>query len=193
MPGSRDAIPIVVALANAGRPLRPPRAHARQNDPGLSSLDSARAILAPLLPDRRISAGDLPALAELADELAAITSTLIAGEQPAHLHAINRIARQATASLTLQSGPQGRLVAALEWQTAPPAAELARRAVEELGRLDPARLRVCARPECSLLFYDTTRSNTQRWHSESPCGWRERQRRRRSTPHPTNTPTPEQL
>jgi predicted RNA-binding Zn ribbon-like protein len=56
-------------------------------------------------------------------------------------------------------------------------AELAHRLVEELGRLDPVRVRHCAREACDLLFYDTTRSRTQRWHSESPCGNRERQDR----------------
>jgi predicted RNA-binding Zn ribbon-like protein len=55
--------------------------------------------------------------------------------------------------------------------------ELACRIVAELGRLEPARLRHCAREACDLLFYDTTRSRTQRWHSESPCGLRERQDR----------------
>jgi predicted RNA-binding Zn ribbon-like protein len=56
------------------------------------------------------------------------------------------------------------------------AAALARRLIEELNALEPDRLRRCARPECDLLFYDTTRSRTRRWHAEDPCGWRERQR-----------------
>ncbi|MBV9422501.1 MAG: CGNR zinc finger domain-containing protein [Solirubrobacterales bacterium] len=43
-----------------------------------------------------------------------------------------------------------------------------------VGRLEPFRLRVCARRECSLLFYDITRPNPQRWHSDAPCGWCER-------------------
>src|SRR6266545_4823641 len=46
----------------------------------------------------------------------------------------------------------------------------------ELNALEPDRLRRCARPECDLIFYDTTRSHTRRWHAEDPCGWRERQR-----------------
>ncbi|HYB26212.1 MAG TPA: CGNR zinc finger domain-containing protein [Solirubrobacteraceae bacterium] len=40
----------------------------------------------------------------------------------------------------------------------------------------------CERPECRLLFYGTTRSATQRWHAESPCGVRERQWRYRTKP-----------
>ncbi|WP_414710672.1 CGNR zinc finger domain-containing protein [Pseudonocardia sp.] len=42
------------------------------------------------------------------------------------------------------------------------------------------RLRRCARTACDLLFYDTTRSRTRRWHVEDPCGWRECQHHRRT-------------
>jgi predicted RNA-binding Zn ribbon-like protein len=51
--------------------------------------------------------------------------------------------------------------------------------IDELSEVEPTRLRRCARPECSLVFYDVTRSATQRWHDERPCGLRERQRRHR--------------
>jgi predicted RNA-binding Zn ribbon-like protein len=64
----------------------------------------------------------------------------------------------------------------LVWTDTSLAAALARRLVEELSALDPDRLRRCARPECDLLFYDTTRSRTRRGHVEDSCGWRERQR-----------------
>jgi predicted RNA-binding Zn ribbon-like protein len=181
---SREPVPVVVALANAGRAKRPPGARVAQPDEGFSSLGSASATLKPLLPERRVTASDLPALRELAQALTEITSALIGGESPRRLDALNRIAAQASATRLLRADGEGGLQSVLEWKPAPPAAELARAAIEELGRLDPARLRVCARPECSLLFYDTTRPNTQRWHSDAPCGWRERQRRRRSSaPH----------
>jgi predicted RNA-binding Zn ribbon-like protein len=68
------------------------------------------------------------------------------------------------------------------WQDRHAPVVLARVLVEELQALDPPRLRRCARPECALVFYDTTRSGTRRWHAESPCGWRERQRRHRTAP-----------
>jgi predicted RNA-binding Zn ribbon-like protein len=57
---------------------------------------------------------------------------------------------------------------------------LARRLIEELAALEPNRLRRCARTACDLLFYDTTRSRTRRWHAEDPCGWRQRQQHRRT-------------
>ncbi len=33
-----------------------------------------------------------------------------------------------------------------------------------------SRLRICANERCSHVFYDTTRSRTQRWHSYEMCG-----------------------
>jgi predicted RNA-binding Zn ribbon-like protein len=72
------------------------------------------------------------------------------------------------------------LRARLEWSEPTPVATLARRIALELGEIDPRRLKRCERPACELVFYDTTRSATRRWHAESPCGSRERQRRRRA-------------
>jgi CGNR zinc finger len=48
------------------------------------------------------------------------------------------------------------------------------------GGIDTSRLRQCERQECDLLFFDPTRSRSQRWHAENPCGWLERQHRRRA-------------
>jgi predicted RNA-binding Zn ribbon-like protein len=82
----------------------------------------------------------------------------------------------ATIELSVAGGvPRRQLV----WTDTSQTAQLARRVIEELGALEPDRLRRCARPECDLLFYDTTRSRTRRWHAEDPCGWRERQRAHR--------------
>lgn len=72
------------------------------------------------------------------------------------------------------------LRARLDWNEPTPAATLARTVALELGEIDLARLKRCERPACNLVFYDTTRSSTQRWHAESPCGNRERQRRYRA-------------
>jgi predicted RNA-binding Zn ribbon-like protein len=93
---------------------------------------------------------------------------------------INALAGGSRARIELAAA-DGRLRQALAWDDPSVAARLARRLAGELAGLDPQRLRRCARPECDLVFYDTTRSRTQRWHAEDPCGWRERQRRRRAT------------
>ncbi len=64
--------------------------------------------------------------------------------------------------------------------TARPTAVLAARVAAELGVADLSRIKECARSECRLVFYDKTRSRTQRWHAEAPCGRLERQRRHRT-------------
>jgi len=58
---------------------------------------------------------------------------------------------------------------------------LAPRLIAERAALDPQWLRYCARTECGLLSYDTTRCRTLRRHAEDPCGWRERHRHRRAS------------
>jgi predicted RNA-binding Zn ribbon-like protein len=80
------------------------------------------------------------------------------------------------------------LHARLEWSEPTPAASLARQVALELGEIDVTRLKRCERPACDLVFYDTTRSGTRRWHAESPCGNRERQRRHRTSSR-ANLPT----
>jgi hypothetical protein len=93
---------------------------------------------------------------------------------------LNRLAASCVGRTELRVTPESGLDAITVWDSGPAAAALARRVIEELATVDPTRLRCCARPECSLFFYDSSRSGTQRWHSEVPCGWRERQRRRRA-------------
>lgn len=83
--------------------------------------------------------------------------------------------------MVLTSDADGRLRQTLAWDDRSVAAGLARRLAAELASLEPKRLRRCARTECDLVFYDATRSRTQVWHAEDPCGWRERQLRRRAT------------
>jgi len=44
-------------------------------------------------------------------------------------------------------------------------------AVADLIRTDTwSRIRVCANEQCNHVFFDTTRSRTQRWHSYEICG-----------------------
>ena len=93
---------------------------------------------------------------------------------------LTRLARPSVATVRLDVGERQTLRAPLEWSEPTPAATLARRVALELGEIDVARLKRCERPACDLVFYDTTRSATRRWHAESPCGNRERQRRYRA-------------
>jgi predicted RNA-binding Zn ribbon-like protein len=93
---------------------------------------------------------------------------------------LTKLAQPSTATVRLDVNENRTLRARLEWSEPTPAATLARRVALELAGIDIARLKRCERPACNLAFYDTTRSGTQRWHAESPCGNRERQRRYRA-------------
>lgn len=167
----------LVALANLGRPRRPAGASEARGQPVLPDPAAAARQLASLTGEP-VTGDDLPALRLLQQESARAASALLAG-LPVEAAAINALARGSTGRVELAVGSGGQLRQDLAWHDPSLSACLARRLIGELAAVDPQRLRRCARPECDLLFYDTTRSRTQRWHAEDPCGWRERQRRRR--------------
>lgn len=173
---SPDAL---ILLANLGQPRRPAGARAASSEPVLPDAGTATRQLAPLL-NGPVSERDLPALRQLHRAAAGAAAALLAGA-PVDCRALNSLARGSTARAEITTSPDGSLREHLRWEDASVSGYLARRLIAELAGLDPARLRRCARAGCGLLFYDTTRSRTQLWHAEDPCGWRERQRRRRAT------------
>lgn len=177
----RWPVPTLIVLANATRPRRPPNTRAAITVSPFDSHSVAVALLEPLALAQRLDEGEVDDLRALAAETQAITEALLSNKRPPSIATLNRLAGQASATRTVRIAPDGTLSADVRWHAATAVAELACRIVAELGRLDPSRLRHCAREPCDLLFYDTTRSRTQRWHSESPCGQRERQDRWRKT------------
>lgn len=60
------------------------------------------------------------------------------------------------------------------------AALVSARCVIELSQCDLTRLKICSWPPCELIFYDTTRNRSAKWHAEDPCGWRARAAHSRS-------------
>lgn len=60
-----------------------------------------------------------------------------------------------------------------------PLAAIAADFADFAARHEPARLRHCANPECSLVFYDTARNGTRRWCSMAACGNRSKVRSHR--------------
>jgi predicted RNA-binding Zn ribbon-like protein len=164
---------VLLLLDNLGRPRRPSGAAAPYAEPILPDAATASAQLAAVV-DGPVRPADLADLRRLQQAAIAAAGALLAGEalECAELNALAAGSRARVELSMSEVGPRQRLV----WTDPSPAATLARRLVEELGTLEPDRLRRCARPECDLLFYDTTRSRTRRWHAEDPCGWRERQR-----------------
>jgi predicted RNA-binding Zn ribbon-like protein len=49
-------------------------------------------------------------------------------------------------------------------------AELVRSTVEVLTTQDPRRLKVCANPDCSWMFYDESMNRSRRWCQANYCG-----------------------
>jgi hypothetical protein len=116
-----------------------------------------------------VTGAGLSALRRLQAFAADAAVVILAGRMPDPAP-LNALASDSQARLRLvDSG--GALRQELLWDDGSGAAQLARRLIAELASLDSTRLRMCARPECTLLFYDTTRSRTRRWHAEDPCGW----------------------
>jgi predicted RNA-binding Zn ribbon-like protein len=169
---------LVVALANAQADRRPTNARAAVPHDALADAASASELLKPFLDDP-VHAHELAAVRALQRAVVAIVDALIDGSQPP-LEARNALAAREGAIYALERQPDGKLHTTLRPKRASAAASLLVAAMRELSELEPSRLRRCARPECRLVFYDVTRSATQRWHAERPCGLRERQRRHRA-------------
>jgi predicted RNA-binding Zn ribbon-like protein len=169
---------LVVALANARADRRPPNAPVAVPHDALADAVSANELLEPFLNDP-VGAQDLAAVRAVQRAVVAIVDALIDGSPPP-LGALNALAAREPAVYALERQPDGKLRTGLRPRRASAAATLLVATIRELSEVEPSRLRRCARPECTLVFYDVTRSATQRWHAERPCGLRERQRRHRA-------------
>lgn len=168
----------LITLANLGRPRRPSGVPAAFAEPALPSASVAGKQLGSLI-QHPVTGADLPGLRRLQHIAVRAAGALLRGDTP-EVTELNRLARSSRAHAEL-SVIGDELRQDLVWDDESAAGYLARRVIGELAALEPGRLRECARRECTLLFYDTTRSRTRRWHAEDPCGWRERQRARRTT------------
>jgi predicted RNA-binding Zn ribbon-like protein len=165
----------LLRLANLTVPRKPDRRPLIYPDPLARPATAAQALGLP-----RLDAGQLGALGELHETVVALVDCLLSGRSVALSAArLVALAQPSTATVRLDVGGDRTLRGRLEWTEPTPAATLARRAALELAEIDMTRLRRCERSACNLVFYDTTRSATRRWHAESPCGARERQRRYR--------------
>jgi predicted RNA-binding Zn ribbon-like protein len=164
---------VLLVLANLGRPRPPSGVAAPYAEPILPDATIASAHLAEVV-DQPVAPADLADLRRLQRASVHAAEAVLAGEA-VDCAEVNAPAAGSSARVELfvtDGIPRRELI----WTDTSLAASLARRVIDELSALEPDRLRRCARPECDLLFYDTTRSRTRRWHAEDPCGWRERQR-----------------
>jgi predicted RNA-binding Zn ribbon-like protein len=168
---------VLVTLANLGRPRRPSGVRELVIQPELPDAAGAAEQLSGLAAGP-VTDLDLPVLRRLRAFAVEAAGVILAGGIPSPAP-LNALASDSRARLRLVDRG-GALRQELLWEDGSSAARLARRLITELASLDPTRLRECARPQCTLLFYDTTRSRTRRWHADDPCGWRERDQARRT-------------
>ena len=166
----------LLGLANLTVPRKPDRGPTIHPDPLASPQRAAQALSLPGL-----DSSELAALRELHRAIVRLVDDLLSGRGAAPQAArLTELARPSIATVRLDVDDDQALRARLEWSEPKPAATLARRVALELAEIDVSRLKRCERAACNLVFYDTTRSGTRRWHAESPCGNRERQRRYRA-------------
>lgn len=168
----------VIALANLRRRRR---RDAEPRAPLVGVAPARRALGEEGLSVDGLTRESLPALARLAGAVSELGDCLALRRPPASqaVEVVNALASgcSGTARLSVRGHD---LRSDLDWRDPDPVASLARRIIQELGGVDASRFRQCQRMECDLLFFDPTRSRSQRWHAENPCGWLERQHRRRA-------------
>jgi predicted RNA-binding Zn ribbon-like protein len=176
---------MLLTLANLTLPRKPDRGPTIHPDPLAGPATAAQA-----LGLRRLDASQLDALRELHKTVVQLVDGLLGGRGVARPAArLTRLAQPSTATVRLDAAEDQTLRARLDWSESSPAAALARKVALELGEIEVTRLKRCERPACNLVFYDATRSGTQRWHAESPCGNRERQRRHRAAARASSSAT----
>jgi predicted RNA-binding Zn ribbon-like protein len=170
----------VLLLANLTVPRKPGRGPRIYPDPLANRETAAQALGIP-----RLDTAELRTLRELHKTTVELVDALLGG-RPLTLPAarLTRLAEPSAGRVRLEVGDDQSLRARLDWSEPTPTARLARQVALELGEIDPQRLKRCALPGCDLAFYDTTRSGRRRWHAESPCGVRVRQRRHRAAARP---------
>jgi predicted RNA-binding Zn ribbon-like protein len=118
----------------------------------------------------RVTPGQLRAVRELREAIYR-TAKLAGARRPdrADLEEINRWA--AKAPLAPRLSRDGRTVT---WTAARPVdaalATIARDAIDLFSGPLATRVRECARPDCALLFVDTSRPGRRRWCSMETCG-----------------------
>lgn len=168
----------LLGLANLTVARKPDRSPAIHPDPLATAETAAQALaLSPL------AASELATLRELHKTTVQLVDALVSGHEIARPAArLTQLAQPSVATVRLDEGDDRIVRARIEWSDSTATATLARRVALELGEIEVTRLKLCERPACNLVFYDTTRSRTQRWHADSPCGNRERQRRYRAAP-----------
>lgn len=168
---------LTLAIANSAMPRRPAGARVRMvDDPfrdGPAFVRFARNWLQVGSPT--VAKDELARLVRWRDALCAFLTGFAAGNPSVSALAIlNEEIERATWARRLSATLEVEAVASHGFVEVVVAS-----CINEIAGCDPSRIRQCSRPECMLLFYDTTRNRSARFHAENPCGWRAREARRR--------------
>jgi predicted RNA-binding Zn ribbon-like protein len=151
----------IVTLLNS----RPHTIHAEALD---TPADAAAVLRGLGEPDIDVSDRQLRDLRDLRSNLMAVLSAAHAGDDTGP-HWANFTARISGVTFQYAFAPPG--VADLRQASGDPLTGRVTRLVAELIESDRwTRMRLCANDECRSVFYDTSRSRTQRWHSYEICG-----------------------
>jgi predicted RNA-binding Zn ribbon-like protein len=154
---------VLLRVANLSVPLKPVGAPRTRPDPFRSPASLAQA-----LGLERVEGAQIEGLRVLHTVVVDLVDRLVAGRPvAAQTERLTSLAHASVAHVRLEPGRDRAMRPRLCWSDPDPVSALARQLIYELGALDITRLRRCARPECDLVFYDTTRSGTRRWHAES--------------------------
>ena len=103
------------------------------------------------------------------------------GVQAPVLQWVNARLRNVRLRLALEQDGEGvRLVERLDLGASGPSGAIARDFACFICDYEPARLKRCANPACTMVFYDTGKNNTRRWCTMSICGNRDKVARYRA-------------
>lgn len=124
---------------------------------------------------------DLGAVHELRAALARLFTVLATGAAPEadDVALVNRYLARAAVHPHLDLHGGALSVAPHAPREADALAAIALDFADFVTRHEPARLKHCSNPECSLVFYDTARNGARRWCSMATCGNRAKVRAHR--------------
>lgn len=89
--------------------------------------------------------------------------------------AVNALLAQVQVTLALEEGDAGlTLVQRVAAPTAPVAGQVALDFARFAESYEPARLKHCANPACTMVFHDHGKNNRRRWCSMAVCGNRDK-------------------
>ncbi len=115
------------------------------------------------------SSEDVAGAQTLRDALRPVFDDLAKGlpVRTAAVQAVNAVLAGVTVTRRLE---EGRLVEEERLATGPVAAAAALDFARFLSDHEPARLRHCSNPACTMVFYDRGKNNRRRWCSMQACG-----------------------